>query len=120
VPKYLIHDRDGIYGNFFQQRVKNMGIREVLIAPKSPWQNPIAERVIGTLRRECLDHMIILNEKHLYHILKDYMDYYHNCRIHLSLDRNSPSLRDIEPPSEGKIISFPQVSGLHHVYKRVA
>lgn len=120
VPKYLIRDRDGIYGNFFQQRVKNMGIREVLIAPKSPWQNPYCERVIGSIRRECLDHFIIPNENHLCRILKDYMDYYNNCRTHLSLDRNSPSLRDIEPPSKGKVISIPQVGGLHHVYKRVA
>jgi len=120
VPKYLIRDRDGIYGNFFQQRVKNMGIREVLIASKSPWQNPYCERVIGSIRRDCLDHFIILSENHLYRILKDYMDYYNNCRTHLSLDRNSPSLRDIEPPSKGKVISIPQVGGLHHVYKRVA
>jgi hypothetical protein len=120
VSKYLIRDRDGIYGNFFQQCVKNMGIREVLIAPKSPWQNPYCERVIGSIRRECLDHMIILSENHLCRILKDYMDYYNNCRTHLSLDRNSPSLRDIKPPSKGKVISIPQVGGLHHVYKRVA
>ena len=120
VPKYLIRDRDGIYGNFFQQRVKNMGIREVLIAPKSPWQNPYCERVIGSIRRECLDHFIIRSENHLCRILKDYMDYYNNCRTHLSLDRNSPSLRDIEPLSKGKVISIPQVGGLHHVYKRVA
>ncbi len=120
VPKYLIRDRDGIFGTFFEQRVENMGIREVLIAPKSPWQNPYCERVIGSIRRECLDHFIILSENHLCHILKDYMDYYNNCRTHLSLDRNSPSLRDIEPPSKGKVISIPQVGGLHHVYKRVA
>jgi len=120
VPKYLIRDRDGIYGNFFQQRMKNMGIREVLIAPKSPWQNPYCERVIGSIRRECLDHCIFLSEDHLCRILKDYMDYYNNCRTHLSLDRNSPSLRDIEPLSKGKVISIPQAGGLHHVYKRVA
>jgi len=119
-PKYLIRDRDGIYGTFFQQRVDNMGIEEVPIAPKSPWQNPYCERVIGSIRRECLDHFIILSENHLCCILKDYMDYYNNCRTHLSLDRNSPSLRDIEPPSKGKVISIPQVGGLHHVYKRVA
>jgi transposase InsO family protein len=97
-----------------------MGIKEVLIAPRSPWQNPYCERVIGSIRRECLDHFIILNEKHLCCILKDYMDYYNNCRTHLSLDRNSPSLRDVEPPSKGKVISIPQVGGLHHVYKRIA
>ncbi len=116
----MIRDRDGIYGTFFEQRVENMGIEEVLIAPKSPWQNPYCERVIGSIRRECLDHSIILSENHLCRILKDYMDYYNNCRTHLSLDRNSPSLRDVEPPSKGKAISIPQVGGLHHVYKRVA
>ena len=120
VPKYLIRDRDGIYGDFFQLRLKNMDIEEVRIAPKSPWQNPYCERVIGSIRRECLNHCIILSENHLCRILKDYMDYYNNCRTHLSLDRNSPSLRDIEPPSKGKVISIPQVGGLHHVYKRVA
>ncbi|MCP4610353.1 MAG: transposase [Planctomycetes bacterium] len=120
VPRYLIRDRDGIYGDFFQLRVKNMDIEEVRIAPKSPWQNPYCERVIGSIRRECLDHSIILSEDHLYRILKDYMDYYNNCRTHLSLDRNSPFLRDIELPSKGKVISIPQVGGLHHVYKRVA
>ena len=119
-PKYLIRDCDGIYDTFFEQRVENMGIEEVLIAPKSPWQNPYCERVIGLIRRECLDHCIILGENHLCRILKDYVDYYNNCRTHLSLDRNSPSLRDIEPPSKDKVISIPQVGGLHHVYKRVA
>jgi len=106
--------------NFLGMAFANMGIREVLIAPKSPWQNPYCERVIGSIRRDCLDHFIILSENHLYRILKDYMDYYNNYRTHLSLDRNSPSLRDIEPPSKGKVISIPQVVGLHHVYKRVA
>jgi len=120
VPRYLIRDRDGIYGNFFQRRIKNMGIREVLIAPRSPWQDPYCERVIGSTRRECLDHLIVLSKNHLCRILKDHMGYYNNYRTHLSLDRNSPSPRDIESSSRGKVISIPQVGGLHHVYKRVA
>ena len=119
-PKYLIRDRDGIYGTFFEQRVENMGIEEVLIAPKSPWQNPYCERVIGSIRRECLDHCIILSENHLCRILKDYVDYYNICRTHLSLKKNSPEPRNVEKPEKGKVVSIPKVSGLHHLYKRVA
>jgi len=119
-PKYMIRDRDKIYGKACIQRVKAMGIEEVPTAPKSLWQNPYCERVVGSIRRECLDHMIIFNEIHLYRVLASYTEYYNNCRTHLSLDRNSPVHRDIEPPSKGKVISIPQVGGLHHVYKRVA
>ncbi len=119
-PKYLIRDRDKIYGKIFRKRINVMQIEEVLIAPKSPWQNPYCERVIGSIRRECLDHCIILSENHLYRILKDYMDYYNNRRTHLSLKKNSPELRNIEKPEKGRVVSIPQVSGLHHLYKRVA
>jgi putative transposase len=119
-PKYLIRDRDGIYGKDFRKRVKEMSIKEVIIAPRSPWQNPFAERVIGSIRRECLDHLIILGENHLHQILSSYFRYYNNCRPHLSLDRNSPSPRNVEPPSKGKVISIPEVGGLHHRYSRVA
>jgi len=119
-PKYVIRDRDKIYGNVFVKRVRTMQIEEVLIAPKSPWQNPYCERVIGSIRRECLDHCIILSENHLYRILKDYMDYYNNCRTHLSLKKNSPAPRNVEKPEEGKVVSIPKVGGLHHLYKRVA
>ncbi|MHC4119988.1 MAG: integrase core domain-containing protein [Planctomycetota bacterium] len=97
-----------------------MGTREVLIAPQSPWQNPYCEWVIGSIRRDCLDHFIILSDNHLCRILDDYTGYYSNCRTRLSLNRNSPSPRDIEPPSSGKVISIPQVGGLHHLCKRVA
>ena len=117
MPRYLIRDRDGIYGDFFQLRVKNMGIEEVRIAPKSPWQNPYCERVIGSIRRECLDHCIILSEDHLYRILKDYMDYYNNCKTHLSLKENSPEPRDVQEPEKGKVVSIAKVGGLHHLYK---
>ena len=119
-PKYMIRDRDAIYSEFFRKRVKKMGIKEVVIAPSSPWQNPYCERIIGSIRRECLDHMIILNENHLHRLLGSYFQYYHYSRTHLSLDRNSPIPRDIEPPAKGKIISLPQVGGLHHRYSRVA
>ncbi len=119
-PRFLIRDRDSIYGNAFQQRVKNMGIEEVLIAPRSPWQNPYAERLIGSIRRECLDHVIVLDERHLYRILRSYLDYYTRSRTHLSLDRNAPIERDVEPPCHGRVVSIPQVGGLHHRYRRAA
>jgi len=119
-PRHLIRDRDGIYGNHFRGRLKNMGIREVPIAPQSPWQNPYCERVIGSIRRECLDHMIVVNEKHLKRILRDYFDYYHHWRTHLSLDRNSPEPREVEPPVMGEVISIPMVGGIHHRYTRAA
>ena len=92
-PRFLLRDRDGIYGDYFKKRVKDMGIDEVLIAPRAPWQNPYCERVIGSIRRECLDHVIVLNEAHLHRILTEYFQYYHNSRPHLSLDRNSPTPR---------------------------
>ncbi|UCG59403.1 MAG: transposase [Phycisphaerales bacterium] len=109
---YLIRDRDRICGGFFQQRTRHIGMRQVLIGPKSPWQNPYCERVIGCIRRECLDDFIILSENHLWRTPKDYMDYYNNCRTQLSLGRNSPSLGDIEPPAKGKVTSIPRVSNL--------
>ena len=119
-PRFLIRDRDGIYGHDFRERVKHMGIEEVVTAPRSPWQNPYAERVIGSIRRECLDHVIVLNEDHLRRILSSYFEYYHESRTHLSLERNSPVPRRVEHPSEGKVIAIPQVGGLHHRYRRAA
>ena len=97
-----------------------MGIEEVLIAPRAPWQNPYCERVIGSIRHDCLDHCIVLNEAHLRRILKGYFEYYHDSRAHLSLERNSPIPREVEPASRGAVISIPQVGGLHHRYARVA
>ena len=120
VPRFLVRDRDGIYGDYFTKRVESTGIEEVPIAPRSPWQNPYCERVIGSIRRECLDHVIVLNEDHLRRILTDYFDYYHHSRPHLSLDRNSPTPRRVELPSESPIVAIPQVGGLHHRYTRRA
>ena len=97
-----------------------LAIEEVLIAPRAPWQNPYCERVIGSIRRECLNHVIVLNEAHLKRILTEYFAYYHHCRPHLSLDRNSPTPREVEPLSQGEVISIPQVGGLHHRYSRAA
>ena len=119
-PRFLIRDNDGIYGDYFVKRVESLGIEQVRIAPHSPWQNPYCERVIGSIRRDCLNHMIVLNERHLHRILTDYFDYYHNARCHLSLDRNSPVPRDVEPESDGNVVSIPQVGGLHHRYTRSA
>jgi transposase InsO family protein len=119
-PRFLIRDRDGVYGDYFRNRIKDMEIEEVLIAPHSPWQNPYCERVIGSIRRDCLNRLIVLNGRHLYRILTDYFDYYHNSRPHLSLDRNSPIPREVEPPSQGEVFSIRQVGGLHHRYSRAA
>ncbi len=119
-PRFLIRDRDGIYGLEFQTRVANMGIKEVVTAAKSPWQNPFVERIVGSIRRECLNHVIVLSERHLVRILTSYFEYYHESRTHLSLDRNSPAPREIEPPERGKVIAIPQVGGLHHRYRRAA
>jgi len=119
-PRFLLRDRDGIYGDYFKKRVEGMGIEEVLIAPRAPWQNPFCERLVGSIRRECLDHTIVLNEDHLRRILKSYFQYYHDARAHLSLERNSPIPRGVEPAARGKVISLPQVGGLHHRYARAA
>jgi putative transposase len=119
-PRYLLRDRDSIYGEEFRSRVKGMQIEEVVTAPHSPFQNSYAERIIGSIRRECLDHMIVLNEDHLRRILQSYFKYYCDSRPLLSLARNSPEPREIEPPSQGKIIAIPQVGGLHHRYRRAA
>jgi transposase InsO family protein len=119
-PRYLLRDRDGVYGSVFRNRVKNMAIKEVLIAPRSPWQNPYVERLIGSIRRECLDHMIVLNEHHLRRTLKTYFDYYHRSRVHQSLDMDCPEPRPIYPPETGRVVEIPEVGGLHHRYERRA
>ena len=117
-PRYLLRDRDKSYGPAFRDRAKAMGIEEVLTAPRSPWQNPFVERLIGSIRRECLDHVIIFNERHLRHVLSSYFQYHHRTRTHLSLDKDSPQPRPIQPPPAGKIVAFPEVGGLHHRYER--
>ena len=119
-PRFLVRDRDSIYGKYFRQRVEHMGIEQVVIAYRSPWQSPYVERLIGSVRRECLDHFIVLNEQHLLRILRAYFDYYHHARAHLSLDRNSPFEREVEPPDLGEVVSIPMVGGLHHRYRRAA
>ena len=119
-PRFLIRDRDGIYGQDFCERIAHLGIEEVVIAYRSPWQSPYVERLIGSIRRECLDHMIVFNEAHLIRILTSYFVYYHEVRTHLSLDCNAPIPRQVEPPSHGRVIAIPHVGGLHHRYTRAA
>jgi transposase InsO family protein len=119
-PRYVMRYRDSIYGKRFRTRVRGLGIQEVVTAPRSPWQNPYVERIIGSIRRECLNHVIIFNERHLRQLVKAYVTYYHEARTHLSLDKHSPVLRPIEPPAQGKVVSIPHVGGLHYEYRRAA
>ena len=95
-------------------------IREVVIAPRSPWQNAYAERVIGSIRRECLDHVVVIGERHLPGILSKYVDYYNGTRTHLSLAKDAPEPRSVQPPSQGRVVEVPRVGGLHHEYLRRA
>jgi len=119
-PRFLPHDRDGCYGEAFRHAVASLGIDGVVTAPRSPWQSPYVERLIGSIRRECLDHVIALNDRPLMRRMVSYFSYYHRCRAHLALDRNAPVLREIEPPERGRVISIPQVGGLDHRYARCA
>jgi putative transposase len=118
-PRYLLRDRDGSYGKRFHEAAQWLGIREVLTAPQSPWQNAYVERLIGSIRRECLDHVIVLNEASLRRILKSYFDYYENSRTHLSLGKDTPVSRPIQPATTGRIVEIPQVGGLRHRYERI-
>ena len=97
-----------------------MGIYEVLTAARSPWQNTYVERLIGSIRRECLDHVLIFNERGLRRILRSYFDYYEKSRTHLGLAKDAPISRPVQPPSMGRVIEIPQVGGLHHRYERQA
>jgi transposase InsO family protein len=119
-PRFLLRDRDGIYGAEFVRRAASLGMEAKVIAPRSPWQNPCAERLIGSLRRECLDHMIILNERHLHGVIREYLDYYHHHRTHRALECDCPVSRPIEAADQGKIIELSLVGGLHHRYTRQA
>jgi transposase InsO family protein len=119
-PRYLLRDRDASYGPVFRDRVRVMGIKEVVTAPRSPWQNAYLERLIGSIRRECLDHIIIFNQHHLHRVLSSYFQYHQQTRTHLALAKDCPEIRPIHPPAAGRIIAFPQVGGLHHRYERRA
>lgn len=119
-PRYLLRDRDKVFENEFKARVHNMGIEEVLTAPRSPWQNPYAERLIGSIRRDCLDNVIVLSEWHLRRILTIYVSYYSKWRTHLSLEMDCPEPREVQHPNRGDVVAFPEVGGLHHHYERLA
>jgi transposase InsO family protein len=118
---FRLRDNDRIYeGERFARTVESMHLREVRISPRSPWQNPYAERVIGSIRRECLDHIIVLGERHLRRILGEYVRYNNDSRCHRSLNGNAPVPREVKPPSSGKVIGLPVLGGLHHRYSRAA
>jgi transposase InsO family protein len=116
-PRYLIRDRDGIYGEIFTRRLRSMGIRDRPTSARSPWQNGYAERLIGSIRRECVDHIVVFGERHLRHVLLSYMNYYNETRTHLSLNKDAPSWRAAE--TVGRIICRPILGGLHHQYARI-
>jgi transposase InsO family protein len=118
VPKYLLRDRDGIFGADFSKQVEDLGIEEVLSTPRSPWQRAYIERVIGSIRRECLDHVIVFHEESLYRHVKSFVEYYHESRTHLSLEKDAPGRRSVQLPGPGRVIALPQVGGLHHRYER--
>jgi putative transposase len=115
-PRYLLRDGDGIYGDRVRRRIDSLGIEEVVTAPASPWQNAYVERVIGSLRRELLDHVIILNDRHQKRLLSSYLDYYHPWRTHRSLDQDAPDRRPARSAELGQVVEFPVVQGLHHYY----
>lgn len=115
-PRYLLRDGDGIYGRRVRRRIDSLGIEEVVTAPASPWQNAYVERVIGSLRRELLDHVVILNERHLKRLPSSYLGYYHPWRTHRSLDEDAPAGRPVRPTKPGNVLELPVVNGLHHCY----
>ena len=117
-PRFLLRDRDKIFGTTFVRRVGAMGIEEVVTAPGSPWQNPSCERLIGSIRRECLHHVIVRGERHLLRVLSDYASYYHASRAHRSLENDCPDPRPVEPPEVGDVVVYPQAGGLHHRFGR--
>ena len=118
-PRYLIRDRDHAFDGW-GATTKGMGIREVLTAPRSPWQNAYVERFIGSVRRECLDHIVVLSAAGLHRVLKSHIEYYTASRTHLALDKDTPSPRPVAPPAAGRVVAIPQVGGLHQRYERRA
>jgi transposase InsO family protein len=116
-PRYLLRDNDHVYGDVAQRRIRAMGIRDKPIAPAAPWQNGFAERLIGSIRRECLDHLVIFSEAHLRRILQSYANYYNKIRTHRSLDKDAPAYRPFQ--RIGNIASHAILGGLHHHYVRI-
>jgi transposase InsO family protein len=116
-PRYLIRDRDSAYGAVFIRRIRAMGIRDRPVSARSPWQNAYAERLIGSIRRDCLDHVVVLGERHLHHLLHSYQRYHNEVRTHLSLNKDAPVSREVR--AVGRVLSVPILGGLHHQYLRV-
>ena len=116
-PRYLIRDRDGAYGEVLIRRLRSIGIRDRPTSPRSPWQNGYAERLIGSIRRECLDHVVVFGERHLRHLLRSYATYYNSARTHLSVNKDAPSPRAVH--AVGRILPTPFLGGLHHLYVRI-
>ena len=119
-PRYLLRDRDSIYGEEFKERIQAIGIEQIMAAPRSPWHNPFCECLIESIRRDCLNHVIILGELHLRKILARYFRYYHKYRTHLSLAKDAPEPRAIQELGLGEVVEIPEVGGLHHHYERRA
>ena len=117
-PGYIIRDRDGVYGNEVRLRIASLRMEEVLTAAQSPWQNPYGERLIGSIRRDCLNHFVILNAGHLKRTLTSYFAYYHGSRTHLGQDKQCPFPRAVM--STGQIVEIPQLGGLHHRHAGIA
>ncbi len=119
-PRFLLRDRDGVYGADFRRRVTSMGIEEVVIAARSPWQSPYVERMIGSVRRECLDNVVVLGERHLRRILEDYLSHYHSWRCHQFLEMDCPEPRAVQPPEGGEVVEIREAGGLYRHYERAA
>jgi transposase InsO family protein len=119
-PRFLLRDHDKIYGNAVVAALEQLGVTPIVTAVRSPWQNGYCERVVGTLKRECLNHMIVFNEAHARRILRDYLEYYHGSRTHLGLDKDAPDGRAVEPVELGPVQRRPMVGGLHSRYHRAA
>jgi putative transposase len=118
-PRYLLHDRDSVFADV-ATTIAGMNTQAVRTAPRSPWQNAYVERVIGSIRRECLDHVIVMNAAGLHRVLRDYVAYYMRSRTHLALRKDTPRPRPVTPPSGGRIVAIPEVGGLHHRFDRIA
>ena len=119
-PRFLIRDRDQAYGLTFSARLRGLGIREIRTAVRAPRMNAFAERVIGTLRRECFDHLIVLNQRHARRLLAEFLDWYNQDRVHLALAKDAPDHRATEPADLGEVFALPRLGGLHHRYSRRA
>ena len=119
-PRFLLRDRDGVYDSDFHDRVKSTGIEEVVIAARSPWQSPYVERMIGSIRRECLDQVVVLSERHLRRILRDYFSHYHRWRCHQSLEMDCSEPRAVQPPEVGEVVEVREAGGLYRHYERLA